>query len=484
MSTRETEYPVWRRPVPEDEDLAEQAEHLRRRHLLLDPKFPWEMNDDALRPMYRTGRMFWIFFVVLGGLVLMGAVTWASQIYWGLGITGLNRPINWGLFLVNTVYFIGIGHAGTFISAALRVLKIDWRRPISRAAETLTLFALTAAGISILMHLGRVWKAYWLLPYPNQRGLWPNWHSPLMWDLMAILTYMTGSMIFIYVGLLPDVAMARDHTRGWRYRLYSILSLGWRGTEKEWAYHETTLNIFSYVIIPVMFSVHTIVSWDFAMSLQPGWHSSIFGPYFIFGALFSGVAAVIIIMAVLRKSMRLEYFLRAEHFSGMAMFLLLLSFSWAYFYFNDYIVPWYGGEPVMHVIFDLFRRGWAAPLWFLMIFSNILLPWATLWSKRVRNNVGALVIICIFIQIGMYLERYLIIPVMLGFNELPFSWGVYLPRSEVLLTIACLAMVVLLYMLFSRFVPLIPVWEVLEGQILQGLRRIGRALVPTRTEPH
>ena len=484
MSTRETEYPVWRRPVPEDEDLAEQAEHLRRRHLLLDPKFPWEMNDDALRPMYRTGRMFWIFFVVLGGLVLMGAVTWASQIYWGLGITGLNRPINWGLFLVNTVYFIGIGHAGTFISAALRVLKIDWRRPISRAAETLTLFALTAAGLSILMHLGRVWKAYWLLPYPNHRGLWPNWHSPLMWDLMAILTYMTGSTIFIYVGLLPDVAMARDHTRGWRYRLYSILSLGWRGTEKEWAYHETTLNIFSYVIIPVMFSVHTIVSWDFAMSLQPGWHSTIFGPYFIFGALFSGVAAVIIIMAVIRKSMRLEYFLRAEHFSGMAMFLLLLSFAWGYFYFNDYIVPWYGGEPVMRVIFDLFRRGWAAPLWFLMIFGNILLPWATLWSKRVRKNIGTLVIICIFIQIGMYLERFLIIPVMLGFNELPFSWGVYLPRSGVLLTIACLAMVVLLYMLFSRFVPLIPVWEVLEGQIMQGLRRIGRALVPTRTEPH
>jgi molybdopterin-containing oxidoreductase family membrane subunit len=168
----------------------------------------------------------------------------------------------------------------------------------------------------------------------------------------------------------------------------------------------------------------------------------------------------------------------------MAMFLLLLSFAWAYFYFNDYIVPWYGGEPVMRVIFDLFRRGWAAPLWFLMLFGNILLPWATLWSKRVRSNVGALVIICIFIQISMYLERYLIIPVMLGFNELPFSWGVYLPRSGVLLTIACLAMVVLLYMLFSRFVPLIPVWEVLEGQILQGLRRIGRALVPTRTEPH
>ncbi|MFC2030461.1 NrfD/PsrC family molybdoenzyme membrane anchor subunit [Chloroflexota bacterium] len=481
MSTQETEYPVWRRPIPEEEDL---AEHLRRRHLLLDPKFPWEMNDDVLRPMYRTRPIFWVFFVALGGLVLMGAITWGYQIYWGIGITGLNRPIMWGLFLVNTVYFIGIGHAGTFISAALRVLKIEWRRPISRAAEALTLFALAAAGLSILMHLGRVWKAYWLLPYPNERGLWPNWHSPLMWDLMAILTYMTGSTLFIYVGLLPDIAMARDHTQGWRNRLYSVLSLGWRGTEREWAFHETTLNIFSYVIIPVMFSVHTIVSWDFAMALQPGWHSTIFGPYFIIGALFSGVAAVIIVMAVVRKAMHLEYFLRAEHFNGMGMFLLLLSFAWAYFYFNDYIVPWYGGEPVMHVVFDIFRRGWAAPLWFLMIFANIILPWATLWSKRVRSNIAALVIICLLIQIGMYLERYLIVPVMLGFNELPFSWGVYIPRSGVILTIACLAMVVLMYMLFTRFFPIIPVWEVLEGQIHSGLRRIGRALVPTRSEPH
>ncbi|MGD9375609.1 MAG: polysulfide reductase NrfD, partial [Anaerolineae bacterium] len=344
MSANEVEYPVWRRPMPE-EDLAEQAEHLQRRHLLMDPKFPWEMNDDALKPMYQTGRSFWIVVVALSGLVLMGGITWFRQIYWGLGITGLNRPIYWGLFLVNTVYFIGIGHAGTFISAALRVLKIEWRRPISRAAETITLFGLTAAGLSILMHLGRVWKFYWLLPYPNQRQLWPNFHSPLMWDFMAILTYMTGSTLFIYLGLLPDLAMARDHTVGWRHRLYSILAIGWRGTEKEWAYHKTALDIFSYVIIPVMFSVHTIVSWDFAMSIQPGWNSTIFGPYFIVGALFSGVAAVIIVMAIIRKSMRLEYFLRREHFDGMAKFLLILAFTWAYFYFSDYIVPWYNGEP-------------------------------------------------------------------------------------------------------------------------------------------
>ena len=484
MSAHEKEYPMWRRPMPEDEDLEEQAEHLRRRHLLLDPKFPWEMNDDVLRPMYRTTPLFWMLCVVLGGLVLMGAVTWGRQIYWGLGITGLNRPINWGLYLVNTVYFIGIGHAGTFISAALRVMKVEWRLPLARAAETLTLFGLTAAGLSIFMHLGRVWKFYWLFPYPNQRQLWPNFHSPLMWDFMAILTYMTGSTMFIYLGLVPDIAMARDHTRGWRNRLYTILALGWRGTEKEWAYHKTTMDIFSYVIIPVMFSVHTIVSWDFAMAIQPGWHSAVFGPYFIIGALFSGVAAVIIVMAIIRKAMNLEYFLRAEHFDGMAKFLLILSFAWAYFYFSDYIVPWYGGEPLMHIIFDLFRSGWAAPLWFLMLFGNILLPWLTLWSKRVRSNIPALIIICIYIQIGMYLERYLIVPVISGFNELPFSWGVYIPRAGLLMTIALFAMIALLYILFSRIFPLIPVWEILEGQILQGLKRIGRALVPSRAEPH
>jgi Ni/Fe-hydrogenase subunit HybB-like protein len=484
VSTHEIEYPVWRRPVLEDEDLAEQAEHLRRRHLLLDPKFPWEMNDDVLKPMYQTSRTFWVLFVALSGLVMMGVVTWGFQIYWGLGITGLNRPVNWALFLVNTVYFIGIGHAGTFISAALRVMKIEWRRPISRAAEALTLFALAAAGLSIFMHLGRLWKAYWMLPYPNQRELWPNFHSPLMWDLMAILTYVTGSVLFVYLGLLPDIAMARDHTRGWRHRLYTILSLGWRGTEKEWAYQETSLTIYSYVIIPVMICVTTIVSWDFAMALQPGWTSTIFGPYFVTGALYSGVAAVIIIMAVIRKGMRLEYFLRDEHFNGMGIFLLLLTLAWAYFYFSDYIAPWYHGEPVLKVLFDLLRRGWAAPLWFLMLFSNLLLPAATLWSRRVRRSIPAMVIISIFVQIGMYLERYLIIPVSLGYNELPFNWGIYVPRAGVILTIAAFAFVVLGYLVFSRFFPLIPAWEVLEGQILQGLRRIGRALIPTRTDLH
>ena len=333
-SQEEPHYPFWRRPAP-DADVASQEEHERQQHLLLDARYPLETDRAALDPMIRTGRRFWVMFVILAGLLALAGATWADQLFWGLGITGLNRPVMWALYIVNFVYFIGVGHAGTFISAALRVMKVEWRRPISRAAEIVTVFALMAAGSFPVIHLGRAWKFYYLLPYPNERQIWPDYHSPLLWDFTAITTYLTCSMLFMFIGLLPDIAMARDHTTDWRHRLYSILALGWHGTEREWTNQETALNIFSYCIIPVMFSVHTIVSWDFAMALQPSWHSTIFGPYFIIGALFSGVGAVIIALIIARKAMHLEYFLRPEHFNGMAMFLLLLSFTWAYIYFND-----------------------------------------------------------------------------------------------------------------------------------------------------
>jgi molybdopterin-containing oxidoreductase family membrane subunit len=484
MSEQKRDHPLWRRPAPKDEELGHQIEHERQQHLLLDPHYPLDIDRGVLDPMYRTGFRFWIILVILGGLLIMWGVTWYFQMDWGIGITGLNRPVMWALYIVNFVYFIGIGHAGTFISAALRVLKIEWRRPISRAAETLTIFALTTAAMFPLVHLGRTWKFYWLLPYPNQRQIWPSYHSPLLWDLTAIMTYLSCSILFAYIGLLPDLAMARDHTSGWRHRLYEVLALGWRGTEREWANQEVAMNIFSYAIIPVMFSVHTIVSWDFAMAVQPGWHSTVFGPYFVIGALFSGVAAVIIVLALARKAMGLQYFLRAEHFDGMAKLLLILSLAWDYFYFNDTIVPWYGQGPVEKVTMALFTGGAAAALWWLMIFANTLLPALTLWSKRIRQSVPALFFICVFVQVGMYLERYLIIPVTLGQNELPFSWGSYVPHlPESLISVGAFALVGFLYVLFSRIIPLVPVWEVYEGQVLQGLRRIGRAIVPTRAEP-
>ena len=229
MENPERDIPIWRRPPPKDTDLAHQIEHERRSHLLLDPRYPLDIDHDVLDPMFQTSRRFWLWFSILGGLVVMWGVTWLYQMNWGLGVTGLNRPVMWAIYIVNFVYFIGIGHAGTFISAALRVLKVEWRRPISRIAETLTVFALTSAAMFPLVHLGRTWKFYWLLPIPNQRQLWPSYHSPLLWDMTAILTYLTCSILFAYIGLMPDLAMARDHTIGWRHRLYTYLALGGNG---------------------------------------------------------------------------------------------------------------------------------------------------------------------------------------------------------------------------------------------------------------
>ncbi len=483
MSERKTDQAFWRRPAIADETEAHQIEDVRQQHLLLDPRYPLDSDRDVLDPMYRSSKRYWFFFALFAGLVLMMFTTWTVQMWLGLGITGLKRPTMWALYIVNFVYFIGIGHAGTFISAALRVLKVEWRRPISRAAELVTVFGLMTAALFPLIHLGRTWKFYWLIPYPNERQLWPSFHSPLLWDLTAITTYLSCSILFAYISLLPDLAMARDHTSGWRHILYSVLALGWRGTEREWSNHETALNIFSYAIIPVMFSVHTIVSWDFAMAIQPGWHSTIFGPYFVVGALFSGAGAVIIALTIIRKAMRLQYFLRTEHLEGMAKLMLLLSFAWDYFYFNDVLVPWYGQAPVEKSLFALFASGRVAPLFYLMIFANAIVP-VTLVFKRVRTSIVGLFIVSLFIQIGMYIERFLIVPVGLGQNEIPFAWGVYVPYlPESLISIGAFGLVIFLFFLISRFFPLIPSWEVYEGQVLQGLRRIGRAILPTRAEP-
>jgi Ni/Fe-hydrogenase subunit HybB-like protein len=455
----------------------------RRDRLLLDPRPVTQQGSEVIEPMRHGGPVYMVVTAAVAGLVAMWGAIWVYQMANGLGITGLNRPVMWALYIANFVYFVGIGHAGTFISAALRVLDVEWRRPVSRVAETLTVFALGTAAMFPLVHLGRTWKFYWLLPYPNERQLWPSYHSPLLWDMTAIFTYLSCSILFVYMGLLPDLAMARDHTQGWRQRLYGALALGWQGTERQWASLETAVRVFCYAIIPVMFSVHTIVSWDFAMALQPGWHSTVFGPYFVAGALFSGVAAVIIVLVCMRKPMHLDYFLRDEHFDGLGKFLLLLSLVWTYFYFNDYLAPWYGQAPVDKAIRQLLEQGWASPLWRLMIFSNVILPWATLWSRRVRTSLPALMVISIFVQVGMYLERFLIIPVTLGRNWLPFDWGRYIPRwPESLITVGAFALVGLGFLLFARVLPVIPLWEVLQGQARYSFQRVGRALVPTRTE--
>lgn len=455
--------------------------HLREEHLLLDPRPRGEMNAMVMESMHATGWKFWLVtgFLALTVLVCIGYY-WGLMIAQGLGVAGVNRPIYWGIFLVNTVFWIGISHAGTFVSALLRVFKAEFRRPFTRAAELMTTFGLVQAGLSIFMHMGRVWLAYWLFPYPNERGIWPDFHSPLSWDFLAINTYLLASTMYLFLPLIPDLAMARDRSTGWRKVFYRILALGFRGTEGEWTHLRFAMNVFAFAILPVMFSVHTIVSWDFAAAMRPGWSSTIFGPYFVIGALQSGLSAVAMVLVTVRTFMKnMKYFIRPEHLDALGKLMLIISMSWAYFFFNDYLVQWYSGDSWTHKLLHFHEEGPVGWMWFAMLVFNIVIPWATLWNKKIRRNPAALFVIGFLVNVAMWFERYIIIPTSLSINRFPFTYQFYKPNVEIPLSIGTLALFVLLYMVASRLIPLVPVWEVQEGQLAHSLRKFGKEPVVT-----
>jgi len=453
-------------------------------HLMFDPLPRGVMNDMVMESMQTTSWKFWVVAGFMGVIVLVclfGA--WGYLINEGLGVAGVNRPVYWGIFLVNTVFWIGISHAGTFVSALLRVFKAEFRRPFTRAAELMTTFGLVQAGLSIFMHMGRVWLFYFLAPYPNERGLWPNFHSPLSWDFLAITTYLLASTMYLFLPLIPDLAMARDRSKGWRKKLYRTLALGFRGTEGEWTHLRTAMNIFAFAILPVMFSVHTIVSWDFAAAMRPGWSSTIFGPYFVIGALQSGIAAVAMVLVIVRATMKnMKYFIRPEVFDSMGKLMLIISMSWAYFFFNDYLVQWYNGDKFTDILLHFHESGPLGWMWFMMLIFNVAIPWALLWNKKIRRNPTILFTVGLLINIAMYIERYVIVPISLTINRMPFTWRMYKPGVEVWLSLGTLAFFILLYMLASRIVPLVPVWEVQEGQMAHSLRKVGKATVPAVSE--
>lgn len=450
--------------------------------LLLEEALDDEINQAVLQPMQRTGPWFWIIVGVLVAIVLWGLYAWIYQIYWGFGVAGINRPVYWGTYIATFVFWVGISHAGTMISAVLRIFKADWRRPITRGAEAMTAFALMMAGLFPLIHLGRVWKFYWMVPYPNNRLMWPNFQSPLMWDMIAIFTYLIGSSLYLYLALIPDMAMARDNTVGWRYKLYRLLGLGWRGTEAEWHKLHRALNIFSIVIIPVFLSVHSIVSWDFAITLQPRWHSTIFAPFFVIGAVYSGLAALAAILVLVRSGMKLHAFLREEHFNALGKLVMVAGISWLYMWFAGLIVEWFGNEPiVIELLHDEFS-GPMVTLFYIQMICN-LTPIIFLAFKRVRTTPILLLFFAIMVNIGMYTERVLIVIGNLQRNYIPFSWGDYRPTwVEISIVAMTFAGFALLYILFSRIFPYVPVWEIKEGRLRYTLRRIGRLLVPTAAE--
>jgi Ni/Fe-hydrogenase subunit HybB-like protein len=396
--------------------------------------------------------------------VLLGLGSWLIQMSRGFGISGVRWPIFWAFYVTNFVFWIGISHAGTLISAILRLVNARWRRPVTRCAEVITVFALMIGAMFPIIHLGRPWLAFWLIPYPSERGIWPNFRSPLVWDFFAINTYLTGSVLFLLLPMIPDFALIRDRTSGWRKTIYGALALRWQGTPKQWHRLESAMQIMAIAIIPIAVSVHTIVSFDFSMAPVPMWHSTMFGPYFVAGAIFSGIAALIIAMALVRRFLHLEEYLHPVHFQNLGKLLLLMSLLWTYFIFAERLTVWYGNESAEVAVLQVTQHGSFAPLYWTMVVCNFVIPFSILSLRRLRTIAGC-VVASSTVLVGMWLERFLIIVPSLGHKYLPYSWGTYRPRPvEIMITASTFAAMALLYVLFSKLVPIISIWELKVGE--------------------
>ena len=436
------------------------------------------LNQYSLSPMFFTTRAWFIFTLALSSIVAWGIACWGYQIYAGMGVTNLHPPVFWGMYIATFVFWVGMSHSGTIVSSLLRLTKADWRRPVLRGAEAMTAFSLMVAGMFPLIHVGRIWRIYYMFPLPNQRQLWPNMRSPLAWDMLAISVYLTASMIFLYTGLLPDIALARDicPKNNWRKGYLTVLALGWRGTHRQWMVYEKASTLLAVFILLIAPSVHTIVSWDFAMSITPGWHTTIFGPYFVVGAIYSGVAGVITLMIVLRYVFGLEEIIRIMHLYNLAKLELVMALIWSYFYFIEFITSWYANNPVE---FRIWEYQWERfPHLLIIMLGGTALAIVMLSFHKVRTSPLLLFIITVIINIGMYIERYLIVVPVLTHRDNAFTWTDYTPSFvEASVALAAVAYFFLLYAIFSKLLPVVTVADIREGKIISGDVRIGNRYV-------
>lgn len=384
-----------------------------------------EVNDTVLK-MLEPPTFGW--YLLLGTcllLVAIGGYCWAWQILNGIGGAGKSIPVAWGFYITTFVFWVGIAHSGTLISAVLYLFRAKFRTSIYRLAEAMTVFAVATAGLFPLIHMGRVWFFFWLMPYPNQRALWPNFKSPLLWDVFAVSTYLTVSATFFFIGLIPDIAAARDKAKNWIKKLvYTVGSLGWSGNDRQWKHFMAAYLLFAAFATPLVVSVHTVVSWDFAMSIVPGWHATIFPPYFVAGAIFSGVAMVITLVIPLRAVYGLHRLITNENFEAMAKLILLTSGIVSYAYMTEFYVAWFSNNPFERYQFWFRPFGETAGAFWMMFFCNCVAP-QILWFKKYRTHIGVLFVLSIIINIGMWFERYNIIVQSLSRDYIPAAWGGY-----------------------------------------------------------
>jgi molybdopterin-containing oxidoreductase family membrane subunit len=434
-----------------------------RKPLILGKKSYADVTNDIAHPLDRKPSIaWWIAFLISFAMFVLGATAIIYQVSTGIGTWGLNNTVGWAYDITNFVFWIGIGHAGTLISAILFLFRQKWRTSVNRSAEAMTIFAVMCAGIFPIIHMGRPWLAFWVLPYPNLRGpLWVNFRSPLVWDMFAISAYFTISLVFWYVGLIPDLATLRDRTTSAiKKKLYTFFSLGWNGSNKTWRHYETVYLLLAGLATPLVVSVHTIVSWDFATSVIPGWHATIFPPYFVAGAVFSGFAMVLTLMLIVRKVMRLEEYITLHHVEAMCKIIIATAGIVGMAYMTEFFTAWYSGNEYERFTFINRAFGPYAWAYWIMFVCNVFVP-QLLWSKKIRTNLLFVFFIVIFINVGMWFERFVIIMTSLTRDYLPASWASYSPTSiEIATFIGSFGLFFTLFLLFARLLPMISIGEV------------------------
>ena len=442
-----------------------------------------KVNDDLLRFQFHTPMWFWIAAAVLGVVIGAGTIAFLLLIGQGLGLAGYNNQAMWAVFITNFVFWIGISHAGVMISAILRLTQAEWRRPVTRAAEILTVFSLMTAMLMPIIHSGRPWRTlYWEFPYDFSRGIYPDVRSALVWDPSAIFTYLLSSIMFVYVCLIPDLAVARDRASGFMRSFYSLGAMGFRGTARQWRLQAIAGILLSALILPVFVSVHSIVSWDFAMTLTPGWHSTIFPPYFVIGAVHSGVSAVATLMAILRWIFHLEDYITDDHFDALGRLLVVVSTTWLFFFLMDFYFGIMARDEMELAIWEL--RMFTPPynvLFPLFLTTAYLIPVPAWLFRRVRRSVKLMFWTSLCVNIGMWLERYiLVVPPLSWKQPFPFNWvTVYQPQPiEWVLVAFTFAIVTTGILIFSKIFPIIPLFDIKEGQTFRRTVQIGRPAVP------
>ena len=420
------------------------------------------IDDTVIDTLTPPGRSYWVTVALLFCGVLVGAACWLYQIFTGIGVGGQNNPVHWGTYLINFVFWVGIAHSGTLISAILHLFRAGWRNPIARAAETMTVFAVCTAGLYPFIHLGRVWMVFYMLPFPNQRTLWPNFQSPLMFDVVAISTYLTVSSLFWFTGMLPDLAAIRDRATGVRRKIFTIISIGWTGEYEQWRHYARGYLFFAALATPLVISVHSVVSWDFALGIVPGWHTTIFAPYFVAGAIHSGLAMVLTLMIPLRKLFHYEKIITVKVLESVAKTIVFTGLIVGFAYGTEVFIAWYSHNIVEMETFRWRMFGDYTVEYWIMVICNTVVPLLFL-IKRVRTHIKWLFVISIFVNIGMWFERFVIIIGSVAHDFLPYAWGLYRPTLvEFGIMFGSFCLFFFLFVLFVKHLPSVSMTEMKE----------------------